>query len=66
MKSEYRIAYLNDAYTETIIGRNARDHVWIMARRPHLPPGDYARLVNKVGELGYDTNKLELVPQRWP
>jgi apolipoprotein D and lipocalin family protein len=65
-KSEYRISHLDDAYAETIIARTARDYVWIMAREPQVPPGDYERLVKTVVDLGYDKSKLQLVPQRWP
>jgi len=66
IKAEYLIAYLNDDYTATIIARSARDYVWIMARTPALAPNQYQALVGEVGKLGYDTTKLQLVPQRWP
>ncbi len=32
IKAEYLIAHLDDAYTRTVIARNKRDDVWIMAR----------------------------------
>jgi apolipoprotein D and lipocalin family protein len=66
IQAEYVIAYLDDDYQQTIIGRSKRDYVWIMARTPNLPPADYARLVEKVRELGYDTAELRPVPQQWP
>jgi apolipoprotein D and lipocalin family protein len=65
IKAEYVIAYVDPAYSETIIARSKRDYVWIMARKPELPEADYARLVGQVGALGYDTGKLQKVPQRW-
>ncbi len=65
IKAEYVIAHVDPDYTETIIARSKRDHVWIMARKPVLPEEDYARLVRMVAELGYDTSKLQKVPQRW-
>jgi apolipoprotein D and lipocalin family protein len=65
IKAEYVIAYVAPDYSQTIIARSARDYVWIMARTPTLPDEDYARLVAFVGELGYDTAKLERVPQQW-
>jgi len=61
---EYLVVHLDDAYTETIVGRTKRDYVWIMARTPELPPADYERLVRKVGDMGYDLSKLRKVPQR--
>jgi len=66
IKAQYLIAYLDDAYTETIIARDARDYVWIMARTPTLNPADYDRLRTRVGTMGYDISKLRLVPQQSP
>jgi apolipoprotein D and lipocalin family protein len=65
-KFEYVVSYVDDAYTETIIGRSARDYVWIMARQPEISPDAYARLVERVRTLGYDTSRVRRVPQRWP
>ena len=65
LKSDYRIVYLDDDYSTTVIGRQARDFVWIMARTPTLPDAEYEEIVNFVGDLGYDTSKIERVPQRW-
>lgn len=64
-KSDYRIVYVDDDYTQTIIGRQKRDFVWIMARTPTISEADYERLVALVGSIGYDTAKLQRVPQRW-
>lgn len=65
-KSEYLIAYLNADYSETIIARNARDHVWIMAKKPKIPDADYQRLVERAAAMGYEAAKIQRVPQRWP
>ena len=65
IKADYRIVYLNDDYTQTIIGRQSRDYVWVMARTPSISDEDYAELVAFVESLGYDINKLQLAPQRW-
>ena len=65
IKADYRIAYLSDDYSHTVIARNARDHLWIMARTPSIPEADYALLIKRVGRLGYDTSRIQRVPQRW-
>lgn len=65
-KSEYRIVYLDDDYTQTVIGRSKRDYVWIMARTPDIPESDYRRIVEQLAEAGYDTKRIQRVPQRWP
>jgi apolipoprotein D and lipocalin family protein len=64
IKAEYVIVYLNDDYTQTIIGRSARDYVWIMARTPQISETDYAAHVERLRVLGYDTSKLRRIPQR--
>jgi apolipoprotein D and lipocalin family protein len=66
IRAEYRVAHLDAAYRETIIGRTARDYVWVMSRSPSVSEADYQRLAEKVKQLGYDRNRLRRVPQRWP
>jgi apolipoprotein D and lipocalin family protein len=65
LRLEYLVAWLDADYTRTIIARSARDYVWIMARTPTLPAGELERLTGVVKELGYDTARLRLFPQRW-
>jgi apolipoprotein D and lipocalin family protein len=64
IKAEYVIVYLDEGYTQTIIGRSARDYVWLMARTPQISDADYAAHVERLKALGYDTSKLRRVPQR--
>lgn len=64
VKADYRIVFLDDAYTRTIIGRDKRDYVWVMARTPTIPDDEYAQLVERLRALGYDVAKLRKVPQR--
>ena len=65
-RAQYLIAYLGKDYDTTVIARDARDYVWIMARTPTISVGEYRRLRDFVGSLGYDVTKLRLYPQRWP
>ena len=65
VKADYRIVWLDDEYTQTIVARQKRDFVWIMARTPAISDSDYEELVDYVAALGYDISKLERVPQRW-
>jgi apolipoprotein D and lipocalin family protein len=64
-KGDYRIVYLDDDYTQTVVGRQKRDYVWIMARTPEISAEDYDRLIDFVASIGYDISKIEKVPQRW-
>jgi apolipoprotein D and lipocalin family protein len=63
-KSEFIIAYLDKDYTSTIIARNARDYVWIMARKPFINDSQYQELTKTVANLGYDVSKLRKVPHQ--
>lgn len=66
IKADYRIIHLDDAYTRTVVGRQKRDYVWIMARTPQIPEADYRELLNIVAASGYDIAEVQKVPQRWP
>lgn len=65
IKADYRIVYLDDDYSVTIIGRNKRDYVWLMAREPEIPSARYDELVARIADMGYDVSGLRKVPQRW-
>ncbi len=65
-KAEYRIVYLTEDYTRTIIGRSQRDYAWIMARQPSIPEEDYRKMVQFLEDQGYDVNRLRRVPHAPP
>jgi len=63
IKADYRISWLAPDYSEVVVTREKRDYVWIMARTPTIPEADLARLTAFVATQGYDTSKLQRVPQ---
>lgn len=65
IKADYRIVYLDKDYSQTVIARQKRDFVWIMARTPQISEDEYARLIEFTASIGYDVSKIERVPQRW-
>lgn len=65
-KADYRILYVSPDYSQTVIGRLKRDYVWIMARTPGIAPADYKMLLGIIEAEGYDTDRIEPVPQQWP
>ncbi len=65
IKADYRIVYLDDDYSQTVIARQKRDFIWIMARTPTIPDDDYDRLVAMAKSIGYDVSKIKKVPQKW-
>lgn len=66
IKADYRIVYVSADYQLTVIGREKRDHVWIMARSPQLAEDDWQDLHDRVAREGYDMGTLQRVPQQWP
>jgi len=65
VKADYRIVHLAPDYSQTVIARQKRDYVWIMARTPSIAQADYQRLLGIVASLGYDPARVQKVPQRW-
>ena len=66
IKADYRVVYLDKDYTKTVIGREARDYVWLMARNPELTDDEYEEVVEYIDSIGYDISRLQRVPQQWP
>jgi apolipoprotein D and lipocalin family protein len=64
IKADYRIVYLDEDYTQTIIGRKKRDYVWVMSRTPDISDQDYEDLLGIVADLGYDMSKVVRVPHQ--
>jgi len=65
IKADYRIIYLNEDYSVTVIGRNKRDYVWVMAREPVIPTSEYTRILSLLESVGYDRAEIQQVPQKW-
>lgn len=65
IKADYRIIYLDEDYSQTVIARQKKDFIWIMARTPDISGEDYERLISLAGAVGYDVSKIERVPQQW-
>ena len=65
IKADYRVVYLDEDYTVTVIGRNKRDYVWLMARQPDMADARYEEMLDLITAMGYDRTKVQRVPQRW-
>ena len=66
IKADYRIVHVSSDYQRTIVGREKRDYVCIMARSPLIPEAELEDLMDRVAREGYDISRVELVPQQWP
>ena len=65
IKADYRIIYLEEDYSLTVIGRNKLDYVWIMARSPAISKQKYAGIIQQLEAVGYDSAEIQMVPQKW-
>ena len=63
IKADYRIVYIDNDYSKTIIARQKRDFVWIMAKTPTITESEYDELVSFVESIGYDTSLIQRIPQ---
>lgn len=66
IKAEYLITHLSADYSVTIISRNKRDYVWLMARTPEIPEAEYQKLLEEIAAQGYDLKNMRKIPQQWP
>ena len=65
IKAEFLVIWLDEDYTQTVIGRSKRDYVWIMAREPEMADEDLQEIIAFLDEQGYDTSEIQMVPQEW-
>jgi len=63
-KADYRIVYVAEDYSLTMIGREKRDYVWIMARQPVISEQDYQRMLDLAVSQGYEVSKIQKAPQQ--
>ena len=64
LKADYRVVYLDPYYETTIVGREKRDYLWIMARDANLPAETLNYLIDKAVQMGYDRSLIQLPPRR--
>lgn len=60
----YYIVGLDDDYRWTVVGHPSREYAWIMARKPELPDERYQALLDLLDARGFDSSRVEKVPQR--
>lgn len=63
--AQYVVAWLKPDYSQVIVARDKRDHVWLMARSPAISDADYQAMLARVKAMGYDMSDLRKVPQQW-
>jgi len=63
--SPFLIVDLAEDYRYTAIGVPNRKFVWIMSRTPQMSESDYAGVIAKLQQEGYNTSKIVKMPQVW-
>ena len=63
LRMDYRIVRIDGDYELTIVGRRARDFVWVMARSPEIDDAAWAEIVDYLVGIGYAREEIRRVPQ---
>ncbi|MEI6797532.1 MAG: lipocalin family protein [Methanomassiliicoccales archaeon] len=62
--ADYWILELGKDYEYAVVGDASGRNLWILSRTPQMEAGLYDELVKRMQGKGFDTSKLEKVPQK--
>lgn len=62
--SNYWIIMLGDDYEYAVVSSKCRDTLWILSRTPQMEEAVYNGIVADLAARGFDTSKLEPMPQQ--
>ena len=62
--ARYWVIALDENYRWAVVGEPGRRYLWILSRTPTMDEATYERIVARIHELGYDTDRLEKMPQQ--
>lgn len=60
---DYWVIALDDNYQWAAVSEPGRSYLWILSRTPRMDAQTYASLLERLGALGLDVQKLELTAQ---
>ena len=66
LSTQYLVGWLKPDYSQVMVVRDARDYLWFMARTSTVSDADYGAMLERAKAMGYDTDEIQKVPQRWP
>lgn len=61
---DYWVIALDPDYRWAVVGEPGRSYLWILCRSKTMAAGTYERIVKMIHDLGYDTSRIEKMPQR--
>jgi apolipoprotein D and lipocalin family protein len=56
---DYWVIAIDPQYQWVIVSEPSRQYMWILSRTPTLPRATYEQLLQQLGSLGFDLNKIE-------
>jgi apolipoprotein D and lipocalin family protein len=59
----YWIIYLGENYEYAVVSNRCRSTLWILSRTPHMDAQVYDGIVAWLAERGFNTDRIELMPQ---
>lgn len=66
LRLQYLVGWLKPDYSQVLVVRDKRDHLWYMAREPQVSEVDLDAMRMRARSMGYDVSRIVYVPQRWP
>jgi lipocalin len=59
----YYVISLDSEYRLALVGDPSRKYLWVLSKTPSLPDSQLQAELKKAQALGFDINKVEIVPQ---
>ncbi|MBQ0152762.1 MAG: lipocalin family protein [Chryseobacterium sp.] len=56
--SGYNVVDIDDDYQYALVAGNSLKYLWILSRKPEIPPAIKERFIEKAKKIGYDTDQL--------
>lgn len=56
---DYWVVALDPQYQWSIVSEPSRQYLWILSRTPTLPRATYEQLLQQLGSMGFDLQKIE-------
>jgi len=60
---DYWVIDIDDAYRLVAVSEPKRDYLWVLSRTPTVDAARYAALLARLGEQGFDLDRLEVTLQ---
>lgn len=61
--ADYWVLFVDDQYQTALVGTPDRDGLWVLSRRPEMPPADFEALKALALRYDFDTSRLMMTEQ---